>query len=116
MAYNKNLAEHLRKALAHLPSVEEKKMFGGLAFMVNNKMCLTVGADDIMCRIDPDRHEEALKRKGSSTVIMKGSEYRGWINVNEYGLQEKTELDYWVKLSLDFNKNAKASGKSKKGK
>ena len=116
MAYNEHLAGRLRNALAHLPLVQEKKMFGGPAFMVDDKMCLTVGADDIMCRIDPDRHEEALKRKGSSTVIMKGSEYRGWINVNEDGLQENGELDYWVKLAIDFNKHAKASGKSKKGK
>lgn len=84
--------------------------------MVDGKMCLTVGPDDIMCRIDPDKHEEALKRKGTSTVVMKGSEYKGWINVNEEGLQEESDLDYWVKLALDFNSHAKASGKTRKEK
>jgi len=111
MAYNEHLAEKIRQALAHLPGVEEKKMFGGLAFMVNNKMCLTVGADRMMCRIDPNMHEEALKRKGSRTVMMKGREYKGYIYVNEDSLEKKADFNYWAKLALDFNKKAKASVK-----
>ena len=49
MAYNENIANRIREALAHLPKVEEKKMFGGLAFMVNNKMLVAAGTDRIMC-------------------------------------------------------------------
>lgn len=109
MAYSEKLAERLRQALAHLPNVEEKKMFGGLAFMVNGKMCLTAGADRIMCRIDPNIHEEALKRNGSSTVIMGGRAYKGYVHVSEEVLKTKAELNYWVALALDFNKKAKRS-------
>lgn len=115
MAYNENLAEKIRAALVHLPYVEEKKMFGGLAFMVDSKMCLTVGADRIMCRIDPQLHDEAVRRNGCRTVIMKGREYRGYVYVNEDSLQAKDDFNYWVTLALDFNKNAKASDK-KQGK
>jgi TfoX/Sxy family transcriptional regulator of competence genes len=53
MAYSEELADKLRWALAEVPKVEEKKMFGGLAFMVNGKMCMTAGPKRIMCRIDP---------------------------------------------------------------
>jgi TfoX/Sxy family transcriptional regulator of competence genes len=68
MAYNEELAERVREALAHLPKVEEKKMFGGIAFMVNDKMCITVGKDRIMCRIDPAIHDDILAKKGTRTM------------------------------------------------
>ncbi|MRG43674.1 hypothetical protein GFS24_01040 [Chitinophaga sp. SYP-B3965] len=103
MAYSEKLAERLRQALAGLPKVEEKKMFGGLAFMVNGKMCLTAGADRIMCRIDPDIHVE-----GCQTVIMGGRKYKGYVHVNEDALKTKADLNYWAALALDFNKKIKS--------
>jgi len=114
MAHSEKLAEKIRQALAPLPAVEEKKMFGGIAFMVNRKMCLTAGADRMMCRIDPGIHEDAISRKGCRTVIMKGREYKGYVYVNEDCLQTKAGLNYWVTLALDFNKKAKSSGKKQK--
>lgn len=105
MAYSEKLAERLRQALTDTHKVEEKKMFGGLAFMVNGKMCLTAGADRIMCRIDPALHEDAIKRKGCRTVIMGGKEYKGYVHVDEDALKTKAALHYWVGLALDFNKS-----------
>ncbi len=115
MAYNENLAERIRKALTHLPKIKEKKMFGGLAFMVDDKMCLAAGADRIMCRINPAIHDDATKRKGCRTVIMRGREYKGYVHVDENNIKSKRDFDYWIKLALDYNKIAKAS-KSKTGK
>ncbi len=114
MAYNEKLTARIREALAHLPRVEEKRMFRGVTFMVNGKMCISAGDNKIMCRIDPSIHEEALKRKGSETVKMKGREYKGYVYVSEEGIKTKKDLDYWVQLALDFNKLAKASKKKKK--
>lgn len=114
MAYNENLTARIRLALAHLPDVEEKKMFGGIAFMVEGKMCLTARDDRMMCRIDPDLHEEVLQRDGCRTVIMKGREYKGYVFVNDDNLQSKADFNYWVSLALDFNKRAKASSKKRK--
>ncbi|MET3877944.1 TfoX/Sxy family protein [Chitinophaga sp. OAE865] len=111
MAYNEKLAERIRQALAHLPGVEEKKMFGSLAFMVNGKMCLAAGPGRMMCRIDPGIHEEALKKKGSQTVIMKGRAYKGFIYVDDEYLKTRAAFDYWVKLALGFNGQARASVK-----
>ena len=54
--------------------VEEKKMFGGLTFMVRGKMCVSVGKDRIMCRIDPAIHDAAIQRQGCRSVVMKGRE------------------------------------------
>ena len=114
MAYNDKLTTRVREALTHLPKVEEKKMFRGVAFMVDGKMCITVGDDRIMCRIDPAIHEVAIKRKGCRTVTMKGREYKGFVYVDEDSIKNKKDFDYWIALALDFNKIAKASKKTKR--
>ena len=114
MAHNEKLVERIRKALSHLPVVEEKRMFSGITFMVNGKMCISVGKDRIMCRIDPSIHEEVIKQKGCRTVKMKGREYKGYVYVNEEEVKTKKRLDYWVELALRFNEIAKASAKNKK--
>ena len=114
MAYNEKLTARIREALAHVPAVEEKRMFRGVTFMVNDKMCITAGDTRIMCRIDPSVHEDALKRKGCETVKMKGREYKGYVYVSEEGIKTKKDLDYWIGLALEFNKLAKSSKKKKK--
>ncbi len=89
-------------------------MFGGIAFMVNGKMCITVGHDRLMCRIDPVLHESATRRKGARTVKMKGREYIGYVYVDEEALKSKGQFDFWLSLALDFNKRAKSSRPRKK--
>jgi TfoX/Sxy family transcriptional regulator of competence genes len=114
MAYNEKLTNRIRKALAHLPDVEEKKMFRGITFMVNGKMCITVGDNRIMCRIDPAVHDEAILKEGVRTVEMAGRKYKGYVYVNESVIDTKKTLDYWIGLALDFNKYAKASARKMK--
>ncbi len=109
MAYNEKLAGKLKVALAHLSKVEEKKMFRGITFMVDSKMCISVSNDELMCRIDPQLHEAVVKKKGCRPVIMGGREYKGYVYVNEEGIKTKKDFDYWIGLSLEFNKKAKAS-------
>lgn len=113
MAYNEKLARRIRAALAHIPKVEEKNMFGGLAFMVNKKMCINVSGDEMMCRFDPALQQTVVAKKGFRTMIMKGRELKGYGYISEEGIKSKKDFDYWVGLSLDFNKRAKASKKSK---
>jgi len=113
MAYNEKLTSRIREALAHLPKVEEKKMFRGVAFMVDGKLCISAGDDEMMCRIDPVIHGDVIKRKGCRTVIMKGREYRGYVYVKENSIGSKRDFKYWIELALDFNKRAKASKKNK---
>jgi TfoX/Sxy family transcriptional regulator of competence genes len=114
MAYSERLASRVREALAHLPSVEEKKMFRGMTFLVNGKMCVNVSGEDLMVRIDPREHEAAIKRKGARTLNMKGRDYKGFIYVSDDGMKEKRDFDYWIALALDFNKRAKASKEKKR--
>ncbi len=113
MGYSEVLYARVKAALAHISNVEEKKMFGGICFMVNGKMCITVGHERLMCRIDPANHERALKKKGCRTVVMKGREYKGYVHINQEGLKTKKDLDFWIGLALEFNQKAKASKKSR---
>ena len=111
MAHNEKLVDRIRELLVDTPNVEEKKMFRGLTFMVNDKMCISVASDEIMCRIDPTLHESLIEKKGARTMYMKGREYKGYILVEEEALKSKKELVFWVNLSLEFNKKAKSSKK-----
>lgn len=86
-------------------------MFGGLAFMINGKMCVNVSGENLMCRFDPSLHEEISKRKGFQAMIMKGKEYTGYCYVNPEGLKTENNFEYWIKLCLSFNKKAKSSKK-----
>src|SRR5258708_4423871 len=65
------LAARVNAALRRAPRVREKRMFGGITFMVNGKMCISVGARGLMCRIDPESHDAAIARRGVRTVRMK---------------------------------------------
>ena len=114
MTYDEILVDRVRTALAEIPRVVEKKMFGGIAFMVNGKMCVSAGKDRLMCRIDPAMHAEALKKKGCRTVRMKEREYKGYVFVSNEGMKATKDFDYWIGLALDYNKKAKASTSKKK--
>jgi len=111
MAYSEKLANRVRMALVHRKRVEEKKMMGGLTFMVNDKMCVGIAKNDLMVRIDPAVHEMALKRKGCREMDMMKRRIRGFVFVSPKGLETKKDLSYWINLALDFNKKAKASKK-----
>jgi len=111
MAYNEKIAQRIRTALSDLSSIEEKKMFAGIAFMVNGKMFITASKNRIMCRIDPELHNVVVKKQGCGTVEMGGRHYKGFVYVSEGSIKTKKDLDYWIGLALDFNKRAKASRK-----
>jgi TfoX/Sxy family transcriptional regulator of competence genes len=97
--------------LADVRKVEEKPMMGGLTFMVNGKMCVGILKDELMCRIDPDRHEIEIEKQGCRTMDFTKRPMKGYVMIDESAMKTKKELAYWIKLSLDFNKKAKPSKK-----
>lgn len=114
MAYDENLAERVRKLFAHQRRVVEKKMMGGLTFMVNGKMCVGILKDDLMARIDPGVHDKALQRKGCREMDFTGRPMKGFVFVDQTGTAARNDLKYWVDLALDFNSRAKRAKKRKK--
>lgn len=71
MPYNEKLANRIREALGELPDVEEKKMFGGIAFIVNGKMCVNVSGDEMMCRFDPSLQKENIEIDKNLTATLR---------------------------------------------
>jgi TfoX/Sxy family transcriptional regulator of competence genes len=113
MPYNEVLAKRVKTAMGRIRPIEEKRMFGGVAFMVRGKMCVSVGKDRIMCRIDPAIHDAALQREGCRTVVMKGRQYRGYVYVDAEAVKTKSALEYWVDLALEYNNKAKAAARKR---
>ncbi|MFB5944222.1 TfoX/Sxy family protein [Albibacterium profundi] len=113
MAYSTQLADRVREYLVQFPKleIEEKKMFGGLAFLVNDKMCINIGEENLMCRFDPELTEDIAERVGFLPMIMKGKEYKGYCYVEPEGFRTKKDFEFWLNLCLDFNDRAKASKK-----
>lgn len=119
MAYSESLAQQVRAILAtELPphvfeeEVEEKKMFGGLAFMVRGKMTVTVssrGQELVMVRIGKELEKQVLPKNGASVTLMKGRLYHGYIDLDG---EAQKELSYWIKLALAYNQELSQSSET----
>ena len=109
MAYNIELAQRTRDYLQHVPgiTIEEKKMFGGLAFLVNGKMCINVSGDSLMCRFDEALSDALSRRKGYRPMVMKGKHLPGYCYVGPEGYSEPDDFTYWLEICLAFNDQAK---------
>ena len=115
MTFDEALADRVRTALTgRRIRFAEKRMFSGVTFMVRQRMCVSVGPDRLMCRIDPALHDGALRRKGCRAVTMGGREYRGFVYVDAASVRAKRDLDRWLDLALDFNPKARRSGGRRK--
>jgi TfoX/Sxy family transcriptional regulator of competence genes len=114
MAFNEKLADRTREiiSLTH-KKVEEKKMFGGLCFMVNDKMCVGVEKERLMVRLNPELFDEVIEKEGCKPMDFTGKIMKGFVFVDIEALTTKKKLEYWIKLALEYNKIAKASKKKK---
>lgn len=113
MAYNQILADRIREQLQHLDGIEEKEMMGGLCFMLNDKMCVGIIKDEMMCRLDPVLYEEALEKTGCHEMNFTGRPMKGWVLINDSGMKTVADLNYWIGLSVEYNQYAKSSKKKK---
>jgi TfoX/Sxy family transcriptional regulator of competence genes len=116
MAYNEHLADRIKE---HLESRKikyiEKKMFGGVCLMVDDKMLIGVMKDQLMARVDPEVDApKALKRKGAVPMDFTGKSMKGFILVDEEAIDMEEDFAYWVDLCLKYNPKAKASKKKAK--
>lgn len=112
MAYNEKLADRTRAIIAQThKKVEEKKMFGGLCFMVNDKMCVGVEKERLMLRIGPEIFDEVIQKEGCTPMDFTGKVMKGFVFVSEEVLNTQKKLDYWIQLALAYNKIAPISKK-----
>jgi TfoX-like protein len=105
MAYDEELAGRLRALLADERGITEKKMFGGLAFLLRGNMCVAAsGRGGMLVRIDPADTAAAIARPHAKRMAMGGRSMDGWISVAPAGLEAKREVATWVRQSLAYVK------------
>lgn len=115
MAYNEHLADRIRQVLSRKGmSFVEKKMMGGLCFMVAEKMCVGVESNMLMARVGADNYQRALSRPGCKPMDFTGRPLTGFVFVEDAGIDSDENLSYWIQLCLDFNPLAKRSRPRKK--
>jgi TfoX/Sxy family transcriptional regulator of competence genes len=102
MAYDEGLATRVRDVIGDRPGLAEKKMFGGLAFLLNGNMACGVRGDDLMVRMDPDASDAALAERGARPFDMTGRPMQGWLLVSADGHAEDDDLGRWVARGLDY--------------
>jgi TfoX/Sxy family transcriptional regulator of competence genes len=114
MAYQEKLADRIRELLDTNLPVEEKEMFQGLCFMVDDKLCICTRESHILCRIGEKQVEIELEKGNCRQMINNGRVMKDYVFVEDDQLKTRKDLTYWVKLCLSFNPKARSSKKKKK--
>ena len=103
MAYDIDLADRMRDALRDEQGVTEKKMFGGLAFLINGNMSVSASREGgLLLRVDPDETDALLAKPNAEPFAMRGREMQGWLRVAPDGVQTKRQLERWVARGVDY--------------
>ena len=112
MAYDEYFAERIRNKFRELDvPFEDKKMMGGICFLVNDKMCVGIVKEKMMARIDPEKTDEAFARKGCHEMDFTHKPMKGFIFVDPGGVDQDKDLEYFIRLALEYNPKAKSSKK-----
>ena len=102
MAYNEHLASRIREALDDREDITEKKMFGGLSFMLAGNMCCGIVGDDLVVRVGPEGHEKALAEPHARPMDFTGRSLKGMVYVASEGFETDKGLEYWLGQGLSF--------------
>ncbi len=102
MAYDEGLAQRIQEALADADGLTERRMFGGIAFMLHGNMAVGVSGDELMVRVGPDRYDDALAQPHARVFDMNGRVMRGWVVVASEGIADDAALDAWIQRGADY--------------
>ncbi len=103
MAFNEALAERIRQRLTRRKNVEEKKMFGGVGFLLNGNLLVGVRKDSLLVRLGPDESDEALKEPHVSEFNIRGrGTMKGWVVVGLEGVEDEDQLSGWIQRAVKF--------------
>jgi TfoX/Sxy family transcriptional regulator of competence genes len=103
VAYDEDLANRIRELMAGEAGVSEKKMFGGLAFLIGGNMAVAAsGQGGVMVRVDPEQTEELVSKPHARPMVMRGREMDGWLRVDDEGVRTKRQLEPWVKRGVAY--------------
>lgn len=109
MAYDEDLAERIRALVAAERGLSEKKMFGGLAFLIGGNMAIAAsGQGGILVRVDPERSDDLVATTKASVAVMRGRPMSGWLRVEAEGVRTRRQLTKWVDLGTSFARSLPA--------
>lgn len=112
MAYDTYLADRMHQVLQSKGvNFIEKKMMGGLTFMVDDKMCVGIVKNDMMIRVHPESTPELIKKEGCKIMDFTGRPMKGFLLIEPLAYDMDEDLSYWIQLALDYNPLAKSSKK-----
>jgi TfoX/Sxy family transcriptional regulator of competence genes len=96
MAFDENLADLIRSGLGRKKNIEEKKMFGGLGFLLNGNMLVGVWKNSMIVRVGPDGYEDALLEPNVKEFDITGKPMKGWVMVQPDGVQDDSQVKAWI--------------------
>src|SRR5712671_6548944 len=102
MSFDESLAQRVRNILAEECRAKERRMFGGLAFMVNGHMCCGIVGEDLVVRVGAAAHKQALSRPHTRAMDFTGRPMKGFVYVDSGGYRTKISLKTWIKRGLRF--------------
>jgi TfoX/Sxy family transcriptional regulator of competence genes len=109
VAYDEQLAERIRELIAAEPGLSEKKMFGGLAFLLNGNMAVAAsGQGGLLVRVDPEESDELVRASAARPMEMRGREMAGWLRVDSGDLGAQEALSAWVERGVAFARSLPA--------
>jgi TfoX/Sxy family transcriptional regulator of competence genes len=115
MAYDEDLADRLRELLAGERGVEEKKMFGGLAFLIGGNMAIAAsGLGGVLVRVDPERSDRLVDTTAAEVMVMRGRPMAGWLRLDSEDVRTKRQLERWVGLGAGYARSLPAKTGAKK--
>ena len=101
MAYDEGLAQRVREEIGELPGYVEKKMFGGVGFMLHGNMACGANGADLIVRVGPERYESALAEPHTRPFDLTGRPMRGWVFVDAEGIEAEGEFRAWIKRGVE---------------
>ncbi len=102
MAYDEGLAQRIREVLEDRPGFVEKKMFGGVGFMLNGNMACGVNREDLIVRVGPEAYEQTVQRSHTRPFDFTGRPMKGWVMVEPAGYELDSDLQDWIRQGVDF--------------
>jgi TfoX/Sxy family transcriptional regulator of competence genes len=111
VAYDEDLANRIRELISAEPGVTEKRMFGGLAFLIGGNMSVAAsGQGGLLVRVDPDDTEKLASRPHAHPMVMRGREMNGWLRVDATGVATKRQLERWVGRGVAYARSLPVKG------
>src|SRR5436190_2889990 len=104
MAFDETLAERIRQRVARRKGIEEKRMFGGVGFLLNGNMLVGVWKDSLIVRLGPDNYDDALLEPHVREFDITGRPMKGWVLVEPEGVEDDDQLKGWIERALKFVK------------